>query len=346
MKVLLTVDPQIPVPPKLYGGIERIVEGLAIEMRHKGHTIGLVANAKSEVVVNYMRPWASEDPKSRVSHIQNTFALRKAVNEFKPQLLHSFSRLGYMLPLLPSRLPKLMSYQRHTGGRQISLANRLAGGSLSFTGCSDFIVQMGQRWGAEWTTIHNFVDTNFYKFNQTVAEDAPLVFLSRLERIKGAHSAIAIAKATGRRLIIAGNTVDQDEGKEYWHTEIEPHLNRDRVEYAGPVNDEQKRTLLSNAAALIVPIEWDEPFGIVFTEALACGTPVISCPRGALPEIIRHGVEGFLIRDVHEGCVAVNNLCKIERSACRKRVDDQFSRRVVVDRYDSLYKQIVNTTRI
>ena len=346
MKVLLTVDPQIPVPPKFYGGIERIVEGLVIGMRYKGHTIGLVANAKSEVVVDYMRPWASEDASSRVSHIQNTLTLRKAVNEFKPQLLHSFSRLVYMLPLLPSRLPKLMSYQRHTGGRQIRIANRLAGGSLSFTGCSDFIVQMGQRWGAEWTTIHNFVDTNFYKFNPTVPDDAPLVFLSRLERIKGAHTAIAIARATGRRLVIAGNTVAHDEGKEYWRVEIEPHLNRDGIEYLGTVNDEQKRTLLSNAAALIVPIEWDEPFGIVFTEALACGTPVISCPRGALPEIIRNGVEGFLIRDVREGCNAVSNLSKVERSACRKRVEEQFSRRVVVDRYDSLYKQLVNTTRI
>jgi glycosyltransferase involved in cell wall biosynthesis len=346
VKVLVTVDPQIPVPPKLYGGIERIVDGLVNEMRHKGHTIGLVANAQSEVVVDYMRPWASEDATSRVSHIQNTLTLRKAVNEFRPQLLHSFSRLGYMLPLLPSRLQKLMSYQRHTGGRQIRIANRLAGGSLSFTGCSDFIVQMGRRWGGEWTIIHNFVDTKFYKFNPTVANDAPLVFLSRLERIKGAHTAIAIARATGRRLVIAGNTVDHDEGKDYWRAEIEPHLNRDGIEYVGPVNDEQKRILLSNAAALIVPIEWDEPFGIVFVESLACGTPVISCPRGALPEIIRNGVEGFLVKDVQEGRGAVSNLPKIERSACRKRAEEQFSRKVVVDRYDFLYKQLVNSTRI
>ena len=346
MKILLTADPEIPVPPKFYGGIERIVDGLITEMRFRGHTVGLVANANSQSKVDYLRAWSSDNSTNRFSHIQNTFTLSKAVREFQPQIVHSFSRLGYLLPLLPSRLPKVMSYQRHTGGRQIRIANRLAGDSLKFTGCSEFVARMGRSWGSDWVAVPNFVDTEFYTFSPAVADDAPLVFLSRLERIKGAHTAIAIARKSGRRLILAGNRVAHNDGEEYWKSEIEPHLDRDSVTYVGPLNDDQKKRLLSGAAALIVPIEWDEPFGIVFAEALACGTPVIACARGALPEIVRHGVEGFLIKSVSEGCEAVEKLGSIKRVDCRKRVEEQFSRKVVVGRYDLLYKRLLNTTHL
>ena len=346
MKVLLTADPEIPVPPNFYGGIERIVDGLVNEMRFRGHTVGLVANAKSKSKVDYLRPWSSEDLSTRLSHVQNTLTLRKAVSEFQPQIVHSFSRLGYLLPLLPTPLPKVMSYQRHTGGRQIRIASRLAGNSLKFTGCSEFIVRMGQGWGAEWVAVPNFVDTDFYSFVPAVADDAPLVFLSRVERIKGVHTAISIARKSGRRLIIAGNRVSSIEGEEYWRSEIEPHLNHCGIDYVGPVNDDQKKKLLGEAAALIVPIEWDEPFGIVFAEAMACGTPVIACALGAVPEIVRHGVEGFLISSVAEGCQAVAQLASIRRADCRKRVEEQFSRKVVVGRYHELYKRMLNGTQL
>jgi glycosyltransferase involved in cell wall biosynthesis len=346
LKLLLTADPEIPVPPQYYGGIERIVDGLITEMRFRGHTVGLVANANSRSKVDYLCPWASDHATSRLSHIQNTFTLRRAVREFQPHIVHSFSRLGYLLPLLPSRLPKVMSYQRHTGGQQIKIANRLAGNSLKFTGCSEFIARMGQSWGSDWVAVPNFVDTDFYTFSPAVAKDAPLVFLGRLERIKGVHTAIAIARKSGRGLILAGNRVDHNEGEEYWKSEIEPHLQRERVSYVGPVNDEQKKKLLSEAAALIVPIEWDEPFGIVFAEALACGTPVIACARGALPEIVRHGVEGFLIKSVADGCEAVERLGSIKRADCRKRVEEHFSRKVVVGCYDALYNRLLKNTHL
>ncbi len=344
MKVLLTADPEIPVPPQFYGGIERIVDGLVSEMRFKGHTVGLVANSQSKAKVDYMRPWSSNNPSSRGSHVKNSLALRKAVGEFQPQLLHSFSRLAYMFPLLPTALPKLMSYQRHTGGPQISIASRLAGKSLTFTACSEFIAEMGRAWGADWVVIPNFVDTDFYTFIPNIASNAPLVFLSRIERIKGAHTAIAIARKSRRRLILAGNRVTSVEGEEYWEKEIAPELHFNEIDYVGPVNDEQKKKLLSSAAALIVPIEWDEPFGIVFAEALACGTPVISCARGAVPEIVRHGIEGFLIGSVEEGCQAIGKLRSIRREDCRQRVEEHFSRKIVVGRYDALYHQMINPT--
>jgi glycosyltransferase involved in cell wall biosynthesis len=146
---------------------------------------------------------------------------------------------------------------------------------------------------------------------------------------------------TGRRLLIAGNHGTNGEEGRYWREEILPHLGSDGVEYVGAVNDEQKNELFGKAAALLVPIEWDEPFGIVFAEALACGTPVISSPRGALPEIVRRGVDGFLVSSVEEACGAVNNLSKISRGDCRQRVEQCFSSSVIARAYERMYAELV-----
>ena len=154
-----------------------------------------------------------------------------------------------------------------------------------------------------------------------------------------------MARASGRRLILAGNRVNHGEGESYWKTEIEPFLNRDGVEYIGPVNDGQKNELLGAAAAMIVPIEWNEPFGIVFAESLACGTPVISCPLGALPEIVKHGQHGFLIRNQDEGLEAISRLGEIKREDCRQQAEKRFSREVVVGQYEKLYSSMVNGGR-
>jgi glycosyltransferase involved in cell wall biosynthesis len=108
----------------------------------------------------------------------------------------------------------------------------------------------------------------------------------------------------------------------------------------GPVNDRQKNELLGQAAAMVVPIEWNEPFGIVFIEALACGTPVISCARGALPEIVRDGVDGFLVTDAKEGAAAVEMLSSLDRTECRRRVESMFSSTVVARQYLSLYGEL------
>jgi glycosyltransferase involved in cell wall biosynthesis len=160
-----------------------------------------------------------------------------------------------------------------------------------------------------------------------------------VEQIKGAHRAIAIAQRTNRRLIIAGNQVNSPEGVAYWEKEIAPHLGKNGIEYVGAVNDVQKNELLGQALAMLVPIEWDEPFGIVFAEALACGTPIISSPRGALPEIVRQGVDGFLVNSVDDACAAVANLSQIKRSHCRQRAEQRFSTMAIVKQYESLYQQ-------
>jgi len=341
MRIVVTADPEIEVPPRLYGGIERVVDGLVRRYRARGHQVCLVAKPGSECPADAFHPWPGASSLSKADSLRNGLALWQAVRAFKPDVIHSFSRIAYLTPLLRGRTPIVMSYQRDPTMRTVGLAVKLAApGVLSFTGCSDYIAGLGRQAGGDWVGIPNFAEMDALKFSPTVAADAPLVFLSRVEHIKGAHWAIEIARRTGQHLIIAGNHSDSGPEGEYWREKILPEIGRDGVEYVGAVNDAQKNKLLGEARAMIVPIQWNEPFGIVFAEALACGTPVISCPRGSLTEIVRPGIEGFLIRSIEEGCEAVGKLGAIDRAACRRRAEEAYSPDAVVSRYLDLYARV------
>jgi glycosyltransferase involved in cell wall biosynthesis len=339
MRILVTADPELPVPPTLYGGIERIIDLLVRGLQARGHTVGLVAHPDSTCPVDRLFAWAGSRSQHTIDTLCNTATLWTALQQFQPDLIHSFSRLQYLLPVLPTSLPKIMSYQRQPTPHTIRWAVRLAGRSLTFTGCSEYICRQGRAAGGVWHPIHNAVEIEKYHFRPTVAVDAPLVFLSRVERIKGAHTAIAAARLAQRRLVIAGNQGNTPEAQHYWHDTIAPHLDSSQIDYVGPVNDAQKNQLLGQAAAMIVPIEWEEPFGIVFAEALACGTPVISCPRGALPEIVRPGVDGFLINSIEEAHEAIEGIQQLNRYDCRQRAEQNFSAEAIVEQYEQLYNQ-------
>lgn len=341
MRIVVTADPEIEVPPKLYGGIERVVDGLVRRYRARGHQVCLVARPGSECPADAFHAWPGASSLSKTDSLRNSLALWRAVRAFRPDVIHSFSRIAYLTPLLRGRTPIVMSYQRDPTMRTVALAVKLAAPRvLSFTGCSEYIANLGRQAGGEWVGIPNFAEMDALKFSPAVAADAPLVFLSRVEHIKGAHWAIDIARRTGQRLIIAGNHSDTGPEGEYWREKIVPEIGHDGVEYVGAVNDAQKNKLLGEARAMIVPIQWNEPFGIVFAEALACGTPVISCPRGSLTEIVRPGIEGFLIRSVEEGCEAVGKLGTIDRAACRRRAEEAYSPDAVVSRYLDLYARV------
>jgi glycosyltransferase involved in cell wall biosynthesis len=339
MRILLTVDPEIPVPPITYGGIERIADMLVRALMIAGQEVALVAREGSTCPASRLFAWPGKSSQSTLDTLRNTLCLARAVRTVRPDVIHSFSRLAYLLPHLRGKRPVVMSYQREPSLRTVGLAARLAApGILTFTGCSEYIAARGRRAGGRWQAIPNFVDTSRLTFRQTVAADAPLVFLSRVESIKGADLAIAIARRSGVRLVIAGNHAESGPEAEYWRQKIEPEIGHDGVDYVGPVDDAQKDELLGRARAMLVPIQWNEPFGIVFAEALACGTPVISCPTGALPEIVRSGREGFLVESVDEGCDAVRRLGEIDRAACRDRAERHFSVDAVVGRYTELYR--------
>ncbi len=187
--------------------------------------------------------------------------------------------------------------------------------------------------------IPNGVPLDAYTFRPTVAPDAPLVFLGRVEEIKGPHLAIEVARRAARRLIIAGNI--PDEKRNWVETHVMPHVDGDRVRYIGPVDDKQKNALLGNAAAFLMPILWEEPFGIVMAEAMACGTPVIGLSRGAVPEVVEHGVTGFVEPDIDGLVAAVDRLPSLNRSACRARVQALYSDEAVVAAYEAHYQTLI-----
>ena len=341
MRILFTADPEIPVPPVDYGGVQRLVDGLIREFRARGHTVGLAAHPDSSSEVDSFTPLPGRNSQIPLDAIKNTIVVWQAYRDFNPDILHSFSRLLYMLPLMRLKLPKLMTYGRYPGAKQISLANQLAGDTLGFTGCSNHIVNTGRKGGGNWKTVYNYVELDKLTFEESVDTNAPLVFLSRIEQIKGVHTAIEIAQKSGSKLIIAGNLPDLDDAKEYWQDTIKPKIDGEQIEYVGPVNDQEKNTLLGSAKALVVPIEWEEPFGMVFTEALACGTPVISTHRGAVPEIITHGREGFIINNVDEGVKAIGEISTINRAQCRSRVEEMFKLPIIADQYYQFYEELI-----
>jgi glycosyltransferase involved in cell wall biosynthesis len=350
MRVLITADPYIPVPPVHYGGIERVIDVLVGELVRRGHDVTLVAHPGSRTparLVPYGEPPHVGFRLRAKELMQVGSALWRERRDV--DVVHSFGRLAALLPILPRRqLPKIQSYQRDgVPWTSVSHAVRLAGSSLVFTGCSSSVYRRrpphGSR-GGEWRTVFNCVDLTTYTPQPSVAPDAPLVFLGRLDPIKGAHDAVAIARGAGRRLVIAGNRVTDGPDAGYFDARIAPHVDDVRVRYVGPVDDAQKNRLLGEAAALLMPIAWEEPFGIVMAEAFACGTPVIAFARGSVPEVVRAGVNGFTCRSVEEAIAAAGLLAGLDRAAVRADCEARFAGPVVADAYESLYHELLDRT--
>ena len=347
MRILITADPYIPIPPRFYGGIERILDFLVRGLAGRGHEITLIAHPDSQVpatLVPYGRP-PHVGLVPRVTELaQVASALWKRRRAF--DVVHSFGRLAALLPILPvRRLPKVQSYQRDIPWVGIARAVKLAGTSIAFTGCSASVYrdQPAHIDTGRWLTIPNGVDVARFTCTASVAPDAPLMFLGRLEPIKGAHHAIAIARLANRRLLIAGNKVP--EYTAYFDERIAPHLDGSRVTYVGAVDDVQKNTWLGAAAAFLMPIDWEEPFGIVMAEALACGTPVIAFKRGSVPDIVRDGINGFACESVEDAAAAVGRLHTIDRRRARADCEARFDAPVIISQYESLYTEMIGSAR-
>jgi glycosyltransferase involved in cell wall biosynthesis len=340
LRILLTADPELPVPPQLYGGIERVVALLADGLSSRGHDVTLVAHRESRIVGRLV-PYPSAG--GTLGAIRNSLTINRAVARFRPDVVHSYGRLATLGPVLASRIPKLMSYQREVTPRSVSWGRRLAGAGLTFVGCSQRLIA-GLPDQSAWRVAYNAVDVARYPYAAAVPDDAPLVFLGRVERIKGAHVAIAVAERTGRRLIIAGNVPVGQET--YFDEHIRPHVDGARVVYAGPVGDAVKGALLSGAAALLMPVLWEEPFGIVMAESLACGTPVIGFRRGAVPEVVQDGVTGVLCGTEDGMRAAIGEIPRLSREACRRDADARFSQRALVDTYLALYHEAIERAHV
>jgi glycosyltransferase involved in cell wall biosynthesis len=344
LKILLTADPELPVPPIQYGGIERIVHLLAEGLVNRGHDVTLIAHARSRTRAK-LTPFKSLDPGSLVGLLSHSALVSRTIALSAFDVVHSHSRLAYMAPVLGMRVPKLMSYQRKVTPRSIKWARRLAGNSIEFSAVSQDMIADVQHL-APWHVVYNGVPIGAYTYQAAVGTNAPLTFLGRIEPIKGPHLAIEIAKHSKTPLVIAGNIPAEHQG--YFQTEVAPHLDGTSISYLGPVDDAEKNVLLGRAKAFLMPILWDEPFGIVMAEALACGTPVIGLRRGSVPEVVSDGVTGFVCSDMNDMVRAVGRVGQLDRSACRARAEAMFSEDSVVDGFLTIYHRLIcaaSTTR-
>jgi len=337
LKIAITADPELPVPPRLYGGIERIIDLLACGLDQRGHDVTLFAHEKSESRVKVV-PWTGKNSRSVFDVVSNARLLNRHIKEGSFDIVHSFSRLAILAPIMMTRIPKLMTYQRAISPASVRWGRRLSGGSLCFSAISRWMVQH-VRQEAAWSIVPNGVALSAYDFVPHVGDDAPLVFLGRIEPIKGPHLAIEIARRANRKLVIAGNI--PEEWQAWFDHVIRPLVDGEKIRYVGPVDDRQKNMLLGSAVALLMPILWDEPFGIVMAEAMACGTPVLGLKRGAVPEVVEDGVTGFVRDDAETLSDLVGKLGALNRFSCRDRVAELYSADAVVSGYLNAYRSTI-----
>jgi len=256
-------------------------------------------------------------------------------------LVHCFGRTLYLTPLLLLKIPKIQTYMCPLNLRKLRIARALAGDSLTFVACSQSVAKAGNGIG-RWVVIPNGISLRPYEYNPlSNGKEDYLVFLSRLHRIKGVHTAIRVARAVGKRLIIAGNIAPSGPDLEYFRNEIKPQIDGRQIKYIGTVDDRQKNTLLGEAEALLFPIEWEEPMAVVVLEALACGLPVIAFNRGSIQEVLTHGKDGFICSSEVEMIAAVKRLREINRAECRKTVETRFSSDVIVGQHERLYSDLL-----
>lgn len=334
MRILVIMDPGIPIPPPLYGGHERLVDMFVTEYKNRGHEISLLAGPESKTKgTNY--GFGVNDLKR--SKWQKTIELLYVwwfllSKKNKYDLIHNFGRLAYLLPVLNNKSNKLMTYGREISKLGIKWVNLLPNQNLTFTACSDYCVSTGNVAG-RWKTVYNAIDFSKYQLKEQIEENAPLMFLGRLDKIKGLHNAIDVALATNHKLWIGGNIPDTADNLHYYEKELKHRIDGEQIIYLGVLDDVQKNEFLGKSKGLLFPIEWDEPFGMVMVEAMACGTPVIGFRKGSVPEVITENVNGFIVNNVDEMAKAVEKLSHVSRSTCRNFAYQRFDTKIIAEEY-------------
>lgn len=338
MKILIIMDPGVLVPPQGYGGHERLVFMFATYYQALGHEVHLLVTRGSFVEKCKMHVIGDEGlPQSYKQKVGSIIKAWKFLFEKGHQfdLIHNFGRLLYLLPVTHNNSKKIMTYGREISLRNINIFTKLPSRKLIFTGCSNDLISRNKLKG-NWKIVYNAIEFDRYELQEKVNEDAPLIFLGRLERIKGCHNAIQVAKATNNKLIIAGNISALPEENQYYLDSIAPHIDGEQIKYVGQVNDIQKNSYLGSAKALLFPIEWNEPFGMVMVEAMACGTPVIALKKGSVDEIVDEGITGLKVENVTEMIHAVDAVIGIDRARCRERAKERFDISVIGQKYINL----------
>jgi glycosyltransferase involved in cell wall biosynthesis len=328
------------VPPRLYGGTERVVAHLTDALVALGHDVTLFASAEARTSATLapVRDQAIRlDPaplkSDLAAHLHQLAEVRRRASEFDVIHFHTDMIQFPMFEDMAARtlttlhgrldlkdLPEV--YRRWPQFPLVSISDS----------------QRGPLAWANWAaTVHHGMSTDLYRFSP--ASQGYLAFLGRISPEKRPDRAIAIAAAAQRPLKIAAKVDKADSA--YFEDEIEPLMKHRRlVEFVGEIGDAQKSAFLGGADALLFPIDWPEPFGLVMIEAMACGTPVIAWENGSVPEVVENGLTGFIVRSEAEAADAVIRLPTLDRRAIRARFEERFSAVAMARRYLEIYDRL------
>ena len=339
MRIALVASPFISVPPSHYGGTELFIAQLAEGLSAQGFDVVVYANGESKV--NTEVRWLFEkghwpiegELYGSLRDINHTaWAVRDAWDE--ADIIHVNNIPGLAFSRFEG--PEFVYTIHHPYKKEISEFYSYYP-QVQYVSISNF--QKSRESMPLMRTIHHGVDMAAYQLQERKQDY--LCFLGRIAPLKGTHLAIEIAKKAGIPLKIAGEV--QPMFREYYETKIKPHVDGKQVEYVGSANLAEKNELLGNALAMLFPIQWNEPFGLVMIEAMATGTPVLALPGGAVPEIVKDGVSGFICRDVGDMASRVSALPgQFSPTALRSYVEKFFSVDRMTQDYADLYREIIS----
>jgi glycosyltransferase involved in cell wall biosynthesis len=334
MKIAVVAPPWESIPPSSYGGIEVVVDQLARGFHQAGHEVLLVAtgDSTSPVPRRATLDSAEESQLGMVPELMHVAAAYEGLDEF--DVVHDHTMTG---PFYASPNPDQVVVTTAHGpidGELRSIYAQLRG-RVELIAISEDQARSAPD-VAVTAVIHHGVDLDLFPMG--AGDGDYVVFLGRMSPDKGAHRAIAAAREAGVDVLVVAKCREDDE-REYFEEFVEPHLGNG-VSYIGEVSHDRKVELLAGARALLFPIRWREPFGMVMIEALACGTPVLAFPEGSVPEIVDDGTTGFVCADETEMADAIHRLDQLDRRACRASVADRFSTARMVEKHLELFETL------
>jgi glycosyltransferase involved in cell wall biosynthesis len=327
------------VPPKRYGGTERIVSYLTEELVDRGHDVTLFASGDSITSARLVAPCVQSlrtDEQSLDPMAPHILMFEQVLQRTDDLDIVHFHTDYVQFPMM----------RRHSVPHVTTLHGRLDIPELAplyreFDDEPVVSISNSHRGPLPWAhwqaTIYHGIPEDLYAPRPT--SGSYLAFLGRISPEKGADAAIAIARQVGMPLKIAAKIGEPD--RRYFEAAIKPLLRDPLVEFLGEIDDGEKQRLLGEAAALLFPIDWPEPFGLVLIEAMACGTPVIAFRRGSVPEVIDDGITGFVVDDVAGAVRAFERVATFDRVRCRRVFEERFSARRMAEDYLVLYQKLI-----
>ena len=334
MKIAMLAPISWRTPPRHYGPWELVTSLLTEALVARGVDVTLFATLDSQtagtldgvVARSYSEDHSIDAKVWEAMHVAHVF---ERASEF--DLIHNQADF---IPLAFSRLVKtpMVTTIHGFSSPRILPAFKAYEDRVAYVAISEADKAEGLRYAA---TIHHGLPLQDFPFDSAGSED--LLFFGRMHPDKGVVEALDTADRAGRHLVMCG--IVQDEG--YFRSLVEPRIDGGKVVYLGAVGGEQRTRALGHAKALLHLINFDEPFGLSVIEAMACGTPVIAFNRGSMPELIDHGVTGFLVNTVDEAVAAIARIGEIDRAACRRMVEARFSVERMADRYLELYRSLI-----